>query len=69
MGTKIIQALKLILSMIAPANNPGVIAAKTNWKKTIVDIGMLIANPLGPMVAWLAMNPASSVGVGIPSMP
>ena len=38
-GTKIIHARKLMRARTAPARRMTVIAAKTNWKKTMVDIG------------------------------
>lgn len=40
-GTKIIQARKFMRARSAPASRTTVIAAKTNWKKTMVDIGNL----------------------------
>lgn len=40
-GTKIIQARKFIRARTAPARRITVMAAKTNWKKTMVDIGNL----------------------------
>ena len=41
------QALKFVLSMIAPTKRRGVIAAKTNWNQMTVDVGMLRASSRG----------------------
>ena len=51
-GTKIIHALKFIRARTAPAKRMTVIAAKTNWKKTMVAIGNLAVIAADGMAAY-----------------
>ena len=44
-GTNSIHALKLTLPRIDPSIRIGVIAAKTNWKYTSVEVGKCQSGP------------------------
>ena len=51
-GTKIIQARKFMRASTAPPRMMTVMAAKTNWKKTMVDIGNAAVMAADGMTAY-----------------
>src|SRR5581483_7095284 len=67
-GTKRSHALKLMRPSTDPSMRIGVIAAKTSWKYTSVDCGMLNAGPdvMFGIEAWFNRCLWSSTGPGWP---
>src|ERR1700731_247885 len=68
-GTKRTHALKLIRPRTEPARIMTVIAANTNWKYTIVDMGKVrsgIPDAASGIIAGASSNTAGAAGLGLP---
>lgn len=61
------QARKFIRPRKAPAVMTSVMAAKTNWKYTMTDIGKFALMPEVGSKAWVSSYSIDSVGPGMPA--